>query len=35
MLEGRHPDRLTAPNPMAVAHHILQTWVDGSSPLHA
>jgi NAD+ diphosphatase len=28
MLEGRHPDRLSAPNPMAIANHILQTWVE-------
>src|SRR6201999_791036 len=28
MLEGRHPDRLSAPNPMAIAHHILRAWVD-------
>ena len=30
MLEGRHPDRLMAPNPMAIAHHILRTWVEGA-----
>jgi NAD+ diphosphatase len=29
MLEGRHPDRLMAPNPMAIAHHILRAWVEG------
>jgi NAD+ diphosphatase len=28
MLEGRHPERLGAPNPMAIAHHILRAWVD-------
>ena len=32
MLEGRHPDRLMAPNPMAIAHHILRAWVEGESP---
>jgi NAD+ diphosphatase len=30
MLEGRHPDRLAAPNPMAIAHHILRAWVEGA-----
>ncbi|HLW91570.1 MAG TPA: NAD(+) diphosphatase [Roseiarcus sp.] len=28
MLEGLHPDRLSAPNPMAIAHHILRAWVE-------
>ena len=28
MLEGRHPDRLTAPISMAIAHHILRAWVE-------
>ncbi len=28
MLEGRHPDRLIAPNPMAIAHHIVRAWVE-------
>lgn len=28
MLEGRHPDRLLAPNPMAIAHHIVRAWVE-------
>ena len=27
MLDGRHPDRLLAPNPMAIAHHIVRAWV--------
>jgi NAD+ diphosphatase len=27
MLVGRHPDGLTAPTPMAIAHHILRAWV--------
>jgi NAD+ diphosphatase len=27
MLAGRHPDRLMAPHPMAIANHILRTWV--------
>jgi len=29
MLEARHPGKLAAPNKMAIAHHILRTWVDG------
>ena len=27
MLEGRHPQGLTCPMPMAIAHHIVRTWV--------
>jgi len=27
MLLGRHPDGLTAPLPIAIAHHILRAWV--------
>jgi NAD+ diphosphatase len=30
MFEKRHPDGLSAPNRMAIAHHILRTWVDGA-----
>jgi NAD+ diphosphatase len=26
LLEKRHPDRLTAPVPMAIAHHLLKVW---------
>jgi NAD+ diphosphatase len=29
MLEGRHPDKLLAPHPMAIANHILRAWVEG------
>jgi NAD+ diphosphatase len=29
MLEKRHPERLSAPNPMAIAHHILRFWAEG------
>jgi NAD+ diphosphatase len=29
MLESRHPGKLLAPNPMAIAHHILRAWVEG------
>ncbi len=28
MLEGRHPEGLTCPFPMAIAHHIVRAWVD-------
>ena len=27
MLEGRHPGKLAAPHPMAIANHILRAWV--------
>ena len=26
MLERRHPDRLAAPTPVAIAHHLLKQW---------
>jgi NAD+ diphosphatase len=26
LIERRHPDRLTAPTPMAIAHHLLTRW---------
>jgi NAD+ diphosphatase len=26
LIEGRHPDGLAAPNPMAIAHHLLKRW---------
>jgi NAD+ diphosphatase len=26
LLERRHPDGLTAPTPMAIAHHLLKRW---------
>ncbi|MGD0185605.1 MAG: NAD(+) diphosphatase [Roseiarcus sp.] len=29
MFEKRHPQRLWAPNPMAIAHHILRYWAEG------
>jgi hypothetical protein len=29
MLQGRHPGKLQAPHPMAIAHHILRAWVEG------
>ena len=28
MLAGRHPAGLTAPNPVAIAHHIIRAWVE-------
>jgi NAD+ diphosphatase len=30
MLERRHPDGLQAPNPIAIAHHLLQLWMRGA-----
>ncbi|WP_246731875.1 NAD(+) diphosphatase [Methylocapsa sp. S129] len=29
MLQGRHSDKLLAPHPMAIAHHILRAWTQG------
>jgi NAD+ diphosphatase len=29
MFEKRHPEGLTTPMPMAIAHHILRAWVNG------
>ena len=26
MLEKRHPDKLAAPIPMAIAHHLIKAW---------
>ena len=31
MLEGQHPDRLTSPPPMAIAHTILRAWVEDAT----
>ena len=31
MFEHRHPDGLSAPNPMAIAHHIVRTWAEGGA----
>jgi NAD+ diphosphatase len=28
MLAGTHPQGLTTPPPMAIAHHILRAWVE-------
>ena len=28
MLAGRHPEGLTAPVPIAIAHHIMRAWVE-------
>jgi len=28
MLAGRHPAGLTATNPVAIAHHIIRTWLE-------
>ncbi len=32
MFEGRHPDGLLAPNPIAIAHHLVRAWADGETP---
>jgi NAD+ diphosphatase len=29
LLEKRHPDRLAAPIPMAIAHHLIRRWASG------
>ena len=29
MLAARHPGKLLAPHPMAIAHHLLRAWVEG------
>jgi NAD+ diphosphatase len=29
LLEKRHPDRLAAPTPVAIAHHLLKQWAYG------
>ncbi len=31
LLERRHPDGLTAPIPMAIAHHLIKRWVEGGA----
>jgi len=31
MLERRHPQGLTAPIPMAIAHHLIKTWASGAA----
>jgi NAD+ diphosphatase len=28
MLMRRHPDKLTTPPPVAIAHHIIRAWVE-------
>jgi NAD+ diphosphatase len=30
MFENRHPEGITPPAPMAIAHHILRVWADGN-----
>ena len=30
MFAGRHPDGLMAPQPVAIAHHLLRAWCDGA-----
>jgi NAD+ diphosphatase len=34
MLAGRHPEGLSAPQPHAIAHHILRAWVEKDIELH-
>jgi hypothetical protein len=29
MFEGRHPEGLSAPAPMAIARHIMRYWAEG------
>jgi NAD+ diphosphatase len=31
MLLRQHDDGLTAPPPIAIAHHILRAWLDGEA----
>ena len=31
IFEKRHPGGLSAPNPMAIAHHLLRDWLDGGA----
>jgi NAD+ diphosphatase len=31
MLQLRHPDGLTTPPPVAIAHHIIRVWIDGET----
>ena len=33
MLMRRHPDGLATPPPVAIAHHIIRSWVEGESAL--
>jgi NAD+ diphosphatase len=33
MLQHRHPDGLTTPPPVAIAHHLIRAWVDGETGL--
>ncbi|MFT0858461.1 NAD(+) diphosphatase [Ancylobacter sp. G4_0304] len=32
MMEGRHPEGLTVPPPMAIAHHLIRAFVEGRDP---
>ena len=29
MRERRHPDAITTPHPVAIAHHLIAAWIDG------
>ena len=35
MLLRRHPDGITTPPPIAIAHHIIRAWIESSVPLPA
>jgi len=32
MFEGRHPDSFSVPQPIAIAHLLMRSWVDGKTP---
>jgi NAD+ diphosphatase len=32
MLAGAHPQGFLAPNPVAIAHHLVRAWVAGETP---
>jgi len=32
MLDGTHPEGLSAPRPYAIAHHLVRAFVDGTGP---
>lgn len=32
MLDGTHPEGLSAPRPYAIAHHLVRAFADGTGP---
>ena len=32
MLEGRHADGLSCPQPIAIAHTLVRAWIEGETP---